>query len=47
VIAVARNETALNDLVCAVSGIGPDVADAGDPSVAGSLIDRYDPAPWF
>jgi NAD(P)-dependent dehydrogenase (short-subunit alcohol dehydrogenase family) len=43
VIAVARSETALNDLARAVSGIHPEVADAGDPSVAGSLIDRYDP----
>ena len=47
VIAVARSETALSDLARAVSGIRPEVADAGDPSVAGSLIDRYDPAPWF
>ena len=43
VIAVARSETALNELARAVSGIHPEVADAGDPSVAGSLIDRYDP----
>jgi len=43
VIAVARSETALNDLAREVSGIHPEVADAGDPSVAGSLIDRYDP----
>jgi NAD(P)-dependent dehydrogenase (short-subunit alcohol dehydrogenase family) len=43
VIAVARSETALNDVAHAVSGIRPEVADAADPSVAGSLIDRYDP----
>jgi len=43
VIAVARSETALNALAREVSGIHPEVADAGDPSVAGSLIDRYDP----
>jgi NADP-dependent 3-hydroxy acid dehydrogenase YdfG len=47
VIAVARSETALNNLARAVSGIHPEVADAGDPSVAGSLIDRYDPTLWF
>lgn len=43
VIAVARSETALAELAGAVSGIRPEVADAGDPSVAGSLLDRYDP----
>ena len=43
VIAVARSDAALNDVARAVSGIRPEVADAGDPSVAGSLIDRYDP----
>ena len=47
VIAVARSETALNDLARAASGIRPEVADAGDPSIAGSLIDRYDPTLWF
>ena len=43
VTAVARSETALDDLARAVSGIRPEVTDAGDPSVAGNLIDRYDP----
>ena len=43
VIAVARSETALNDLARAVSGMLPEVADAADPTVAGSLMDRYDP----
>ena len=37
VIAVARSETALNDLARAVSGIHPEVADAGDPSAVGRL----------
>ena len=43
VTAVARSETALDDLARAVSGIRPEVTDAGDPSVAGNLIDGYDP----
>src|SRR6516165_8926727 len=43
VIAVARSENALEDLARAVSGIRPEGADAGDPSVAGGLIDRCDP----
>ena len=43
VTAVARSATALDDLARAVSGIRPEVTDAGDPSVAGNLIDRYDP----
>jgi NAD(P)-dependent dehydrogenase (short-subunit alcohol dehydrogenase family) len=43
VIAVARSDTALDDVASADSGIRPEVADARDPSVAGSLIDRYDP----
>jgi NAD(P)-dependent dehydrogenase (short-subunit alcohol dehydrogenase family) len=44
VIAVARSETALNDLARAVSGIRPEVADAADARVAASLLDRHEPA---
>ena len=43
VIAVARSETALAALAGAVPGVRPEVADAGDPSVTGTLLDRYDP----
>ncbi len=43
VIAVARTATALGELAGGVGGIQPEVADAGDPSVAGSLLDRYEP----
>jgi NAD(P)-dependent dehydrogenase (short-subunit alcohol dehydrogenase family) len=44
VIAVARNEAALAELALSDGGnIRPEVADARDASVAGSLLDRYDP----
>ena len=43
VIAVARTATALDDLAGGAGGIQPEIADAGDPSVAGSLLDRYEP----
>jgi NAD(P)-dependent dehydrogenase (short-subunit alcohol dehydrogenase family) len=43
VVAVARTETALADLANNARAIRPEVADAGDPTVAGSLLDRYDP----
>ena len=43
VIAVARTETALAELAGGAGNITPEVADATDPTVAGSLIDRYDP----
>jgi NAD(P)-dependent dehydrogenase (short-subunit alcohol dehydrogenase family) len=43
VIAVARGKTALKELADGAGGIQPEVADATDPSVAGSLLDRYDP----
>jgi NAD(P)-dependent dehydrogenase (short-subunit alcohol dehydrogenase family) len=45
VIAVARNATALAQLAAdATTGrIRPEVADAGDPTVPGSLLDRYEP----
>src|SRR5215831_16446638 len=41
VIAVARNQTQLAEL--AEGAIRTEVADATDPSVAGSLVDRYEP----
>jgi NAD(P)-dependent dehydrogenase (short-subunit alcohol dehydrogenase family) len=43
VIAVARSQRALAELADARDNIRPEVADATDPSVAGSLLDRYDP----
>ena len=43
VIAVARSEAALKQLADGPGSAQPEVADATDPSVAGSLLDRYDP----
>jgi NAD(P)-dependent dehydrogenase (short-subunit alcohol dehydrogenase family) len=44
VVAVARSTDALADLAGAGAGdIQPVIADATDPSVAGSLVDRYGP----
>jgi NAD(P)-dependent dehydrogenase (short-subunit alcohol dehydrogenase family) len=43
VIAVARDRAALRELAEASSNIQPEVADAADPTVAGSLIDRHGP----
>jgi NAD(P)-dependent dehydrogenase (short-subunit alcohol dehydrogenase family) len=44
VVAVARDAAALADLAAAESGhIEPVSADATDPSVAGSILDRYEP----
>jgi NAD(P)-dependent dehydrogenase (short-subunit alcohol dehydrogenase family) len=43
VIAVARSREELAELANGVRGIRPEVADAGDPSVPGSLLDRYEP----
>lgn len=43
VIAVARSETALKELADGSGSVQPEVTDATDPSVAGSLLDRYDP----
>lgn len=43
VIAVARTRAALAELPGENRSIKTEVADAGDPSVAGSLLDRYDP----
>jgi NAD(P)-dependent dehydrogenase (short-subunit alcohol dehydrogenase family) len=42
VVAVARTAAALDQLAGG-AGVQPEVADAGDPSVAGSLLDRYQP----
>jgi NAD(P)-dependent dehydrogenase (short-subunit alcohol dehydrogenase family) len=42
VTAVARNQTALTELAQA-GEIQPEAADATDPTVAGSLLDRHDP----
>jgi NAD(P)-dependent dehydrogenase (short-subunit alcohol dehydrogenase family) len=44
VIAVARTQTALAELVVGAGNITPEVADATDPTVAASVLDRYDPA---
>jgi NAD(P)-dependent dehydrogenase (short-subunit alcohol dehydrogenase family) len=43
VIAVSRNQTALTELTDGTDAIRFEVADGTDPSVAGSLVDRYDP----
>src|SRR5258708_7915485 len=43
VVAVARSATALAELAGDAATIQPEVADAGDPTVAGSLLDRYEP----
>ena len=43
VIAVARTATALAELAGATRNIQPVVADVSDPTVAGSLLDRYQP----
>jgi 3-oxoacyl-[acyl-carrier protein] reductase len=43
VVAVARSEAALAELAGGAGTIRPEVADAGDPAVAGSLLDRYEP----
>jgi len=43
VIAVARTGAALAELAAADDAIQPEVADAADPAVAGSLLDRYEP----
>jgi NAD(P)-dependent dehydrogenase (short-subunit alcohol dehydrogenase family) len=42
VVAVARTAVALEALADA-TGIQPEVADASDPTVAGSLLDRHEP----
>ncbi len=43
VTAVARDQVALAELAQVGGDIRPEVADAADPTVAGSLLDRYDP----
>jgi NAD(P)-dependent dehydrogenase (short-subunit alcohol dehydrogenase family) len=43
VIAVARSSEELAKLANGARGIRTEVGDAGDPSVAGSLLDRYEP----
>jgi NAD(P)-dependent dehydrogenase (short-subunit alcohol dehydrogenase family) len=43
VIAVARNATALAELADNGATIQPEIADASDPMVAGTLLDRYEP----
>ncbi len=43
VIAVARNAAALAELAKDAGTVQPEVADAADPTVAGSLLDRYEP----
>jgi NAD(P)-dependent dehydrogenase (short-subunit alcohol dehydrogenase family) len=43
VIAVARSESALAELVDGAGAIRTELADATDPTVAGTLLDRYEP----
>jgi NAD(P)-dependent dehydrogenase (short-subunit alcohol dehydrogenase family) len=43
VIAVARNQGALAELAGGAGRIRSEVADAADPTVTGSLLDRYEP----
>jgi NAD(P)-dependent dehydrogenase (short-subunit alcohol dehydrogenase family) len=43
VVAVARTEAAFSEPAQGADTIHPEVADAGDATVAGSLLDRYDP----
>jgi NAD(P)-dependent dehydrogenase (short-subunit alcohol dehydrogenase family) len=43
VVAVARSESALSELAGETGTVQAEIADGGDPSVAGSLLDRYDP----
>src|SRR6266513_2321705 len=43
VIAVARDKAALAELSAGIETIQPEVADATDATVAGSLLDRYQP----
>jgi NAD(P)-dependent dehydrogenase (short-subunit alcohol dehydrogenase family) len=44
VIGVARSATALDELAAETPGIQTQVADAGEATVPGALLDRYDPA---
>ena len=43
VIAIARSGAALGDLAEDAGVIRTEVADAADPTVAGTMLDRYDP----
>jgi NAD(P)-dependent dehydrogenase (short-subunit alcohol dehydrogenase family) len=43
VVAVSRTAAALAELADGAGTIQPEVADAGDATVAGSLLDRYEP----
>jgi NAD(P)-dependent dehydrogenase (short-subunit alcohol dehydrogenase family) len=43
VVAVARDAAGLAELVSSAGTIVPEVADAGDATVPGSLLDRYNP----
>jgi NAD(P)-dependent dehydrogenase (short-subunit alcohol dehydrogenase family) len=43
VIAVARSGSELTELADKAGNIHPEVADATDPSIAGSLLEKYEP----
>jgi NAD(P)-dependent dehydrogenase (short-subunit alcohol dehydrogenase family) len=43
VVAVSRTATAFPELASGAGSIQPEVADAGDATVAGRLLDRYEP----
>lgn len=43
VVAVARSAAALAEMADGTGAIEPEVADAADATVAGSLLDRYEP----
>lgn len=43
VVAMARTEARLAELANGAGTIQPEVADAGDATVAGSVLDRYEP----
>ena len=43
VIAVARTADALTDLEATTPGVQPEIADAADPTVPGTLLDRHRP----
>jgi NAD(P)-dependent dehydrogenase (short-subunit alcohol dehydrogenase family) len=44
VVAVARSGRALAELAATSANIGTEVADAGEATVAGALLDRHEPA---
>src|SRR5256886_10967902 len=43
VVAVARTAAALAELATGAGSVQPEVADAGDATVAGSVLDRHEP----